>query len=227
MKNTRTHIRHWWTSCLAAGGLAALCLTATLCLAGNAPLPATASVFGTSQTEWQELYWRWYYGGLTLPVDANGNAHVGSMVLMPIPPTPGDGTPGHQDVTLKTAQFWVLPFWALIGTSYTDGTPPDPLVGPEIFKTLDISFQVDGQTVVSSQNVMEYFFSTPFDPPVVFNSPPIAALIWMEDIGVVHNPMSVGTHILKLDVKNTIPLPPNFGGGVVEYHNTWTITVQP
>jgi hypothetical protein len=204
-----------------------VCLGATLAWAGNAPLPGNAPVFGVAQAEWQELYWRWYYGGLTLPTDRNGNAVVGQVVLMPIPSTPGDGTPGHQDVTLSPGQFWVLPFWGLIGTSYTDGTPPDPLVGPEIFRTLDISFEVDGQTVVSSKNVMDYFFGTPFDPPMVFNSPPIASLIWMEDIGVVHTPLSVGTHTLKLDVKNTQPLPPNFGGGFSEFHNTWTITVRP
>jgi hypothetical protein len=78
--------------------------------------------------------------------------------------------------------------------------------GPEIFQTLGISFQADGQTVISSRNVMDYFFSSPFDRPVDFNSPPIAALIWMEDIGVVHTPFSVGTHTLKLDVKNTIAI---------------------
>ncbi len=213
---------------MALALLAVICLVANRVSAGpGTTLPRGAAVHGVSQADWQELYWGWYYGGTTLPVDPNGNAHVGNVVLMPIPNTPGDGTPGHLDVTLSPGQFWVLPLWGLIGTSYTDGTPPDPLVGPAIFQTLDISFEVDGQIIVSSANVMEHFFQTPFDPPVVFNSPPIAALIWMEDIGVFHTPLSAGHHTLKLDVRNTQPLPPNFGGGFSEFHNTWNVTVEP
>ena len=227
MKDTKIHSARWWTRGLVLGGLAAFCLTATPFRGWGGPLPANSHAFGQSQVEWQQLYWLWYYGALTLPVDANGNAYVGNLVLMPIPFTPGDGTPGHQDVTLKPGQAWVLPFWGLIGTSYSDGTPPDPVVGQDMFRTLDISFQIDGQTVIGTQNLMEHFCAAPFNPPVPFNLPPIAALIWMEDIGVVHTPFSVGTHTLKLDVKNTIPLPPNFGGGIVEYHNTWTVTVTP
>jgi len=28
-----------------------------------------------------------------------------------------------------------------------------------------------------------------------------------------------------VDIKSTQPLPPNFGGGFPEYHNSWTLTV--
>ena len=77
-----------------------------------------------SLVKWQELYWRWAFGDVTLPTDRNGNAVAGDVVLMPFPSTPGDGTPGHLDVTLSAGQSWVMPLWTLLGTDYTDGTPP-------------------------------------------------------------------------------------------------------
>jgi len=175
----------------------------------------------------QDLYWRWVYGGLNLPVDGNSNAVVHNVVMMPIPNTPGDGTPGTQAVTLEAHQSWMLPFWNLLGTSYTDGTPPDQFLGLDVFKTLDIKFTVDGKTIVSTRNVMEYFSKFTYEPPVLLNSPPYLAIIWFEGVGILHGPLSPGTHTLQLDVKNTEKLPPNFGGGVIEYHNTWNVTVNP
>ena len=195
-------------------------------LAMNSILPGNTSAFGKSLGEWQELYWRWYYGGTTIPSDSNGNAAVGNVVLMPIPPTPGDGTPGHQDVTMNAGQAWIMPLWGLIGTSYSDGTSPDPFVDTEIFRTLDLTLEVDGKTVVSSANQMNYFSQIAFDPPLPLDFPPIVAGIWIQDVGIMHTPMTVGTHTMKLDVKNTIPVPPNFGGGFAEFHNTWTIEVR-
>ena len=46
---------------------------------------------------------------------------------MPVPNTPGDDTPGRAAVTLNARQSFFLPLFTLFGTSYTDGTPPDPL----------------------------------------------------------------------------------------------------
>jgi hypothetical protein len=198
-----------------------------LASAGPGPLPGNSHAFGQSLVQWQELYWRWYFGELTLPTDGNGNAVVGHVVLMPIPPAPGDGTPGHLDVTLSSGQSWVLPLWGLAGTSYTDGTPPDAFVSTSFFQTLDLSFQIDGKTVIDTANVMDHFTQIAFDPPIPFYFPPLAALIWQQDIGVAHSPFSVGIHTLKLDVKNTEQLPPNFGVGYSEYHSTWTIMVRP
>ena len=174
----------------------------------------------------QDIYWRWADGSLTLPTDPNTNAVVGPVVMMAIPQTPGDGTPGAQDVTLKDGQPWMLPLWVLQGTSYTDGTPPDPFVGLSIFKTLAITFTIDGRTVVNTRNVMDYFSKFRFVPPIPINSPPTDAVIWFEGIGMLHDPLSPGKHTLKLDVKNTEPLPAGFGGGFVEFHNTWNVTVK-
>jgi hypothetical protein len=211
-----------------------LLLLLGFCLAGTAlaepdPRHDGLSVSREDLTGWQELYWSWAFGGVTVPTDQNGNAAVGNVVLMPVPITPGDGTPGHLDVTLEAGQSWVMPLWTLLGTSYTDGTPDDPFVGIGIFRTLDISFKIDGRTIVDEDNVLDFFAKSTYHPPIPLPADyaPMKAIIWVEDIGVVAHPLSVGVHTLKLDVKNTEALPPNFGGGFSEFHNTWTVTVQP
>jgi hypothetical protein len=97
-----------------------LCLTTAL-FAGS---PGNSHSFGRTLAGWVDIYERWGLGVLAVPVDGNGNAvarpHV---VLMPIPNTPGDGTPGHVDVTLNAGQAFVLPIWGLLGTDYTNGNP--------------------------------------------------------------------------------------------------------
>ncbi len=170
---------------------------------------------------------RWYLGQLVIPPDDNGNAVVGQVVLLPVPNTPGDGTPGHLDVTLHSGQAFTVPLLGLLGQSYTDGRPADPLVDVSWFQTTDLRLEIDGATVVDNSNLMNYYSQFYFAPPVPINSPPVAADVWFQDLGIVHNPMSVGTHTLKLDEKSTQPLPPNLGGGFREYHNTFTITVVP
>src|SRR5438105_2270864 len=80
--------------------------------------------------EWEAIYAYWEFGdaadaGVVFGTDAAGNTTVGDVVLMPIPNTPGDGTPGSVDVTLNSGESFFLPLWGLFGTSYTDGTPPD------------------------------------------------------------------------------------------------------
>ena len=44
---------------------------------------------------WQDVYFRWFLGELIIPPDANTNTVVGRVVLLPVPNTPDDGTPGH------------------------------------------------------------------------------------------------------------------------------------
>src|SRR5216117_3855651 len=74
--------------------LLGLCLTTTA-LAGDKPNPGQSSAFGKSLAQWQDTYFRWFVGQLSIPPDRNGNADVGHVVLMPLPSVPGDGTPGH------------------------------------------------------------------------------------------------------------------------------------
>jgi hypothetical protein len=219
-KTTLTNLLRSATAAVLAG----LCL-ATLARAGNAPQPGNSHAFGKDLATWQELYWRWAYGGVTIPTEANGNAVVGHVVLMPLPNVPGDGTPGHLDVTLHSGQAFTLPLLGLLGTSYTDGTPPDPRVDVSFFQTLDLTLQIDGVTVVNESNLMDYYSEFSFTPPVPIDFPPIDSIIWGESVGIVHTPLSVGTHSIKLDLKSTQHLPPGFGGGILEYHNTWTVSV--
>jgi hypothetical protein len=166
-------------------------------------------------------------GQLAIPPDANGNAVVNGVVLMPLPNVSGDGTPGHLDLTFINGQAFALPLFFLLGTSYTDGTPPDPLVNAGFFQTLNLTLQIDGATVVNDANAMSYYSQFLFAPPIPINFPPIDSVIWCEDVAIVHAPLSVGTHTIKVDLKSAQALPPNFGGGFPEYHNTWTVTVQP
>src|SRR6266567_3481406 len=75
----------------------------------SGPLPGKSLGYGQSLADWQELYWRWGYGDVSLPADGNGNAFVNNVVLMPLPSTLGDGTPGSINVTLNAGQSFVLP----------------------------------------------------------------------------------------------------------------------
>jgi hypothetical protein len=198
---------------------------ATSLVAGSRPSPGQSSAFGQTLAQWQDTYVRWYVGQLAIPPDANGNAAVKGVVLLPLPNVPGDGTPGHLDVTLNTGQAFALPLFFLLGTSYTDGTPPDPMVDASFFQTPNLTLQIDGVTVLDGSNLANYYSQFSFAPPIPIDFPPIDSVIWCEDVGVVHPPLSPGTHIIKVDIKSTEALPPNFGGGFPEYHNSWTLTV--
>jgi hypothetical protein len=203
---------------------AALCLTPRA-HAGTQAARGHSSAFGNSLATWEETYFRWSFGDLTLPTDANGNAVVGEgTVLLPTPSTPGDGTPGHVDVTLNNGQSFVLPLWVLLGTSYTDGTPPDPFVPDSVFQTLNITFTIDGATVVSGGNAAKYYAKFAFDPAIsIFDFPPIDSVIWFQGIGITHAPLKPGIHTFALRAINTQAA----FGGFFEYNNTWTVTVLP
>ena len=223
MKTSETSKPNLAKACaLAALLLAGLCLRT---LGGNAPVPGHSSAFGNTLTQWQSLYWPWYYGLATLPNDVNGNAVVNGIVLMGLPNAPGDGTPGHLDVTLNNGQPFFLPLWALIGNSYSDGTPNDPHVPISVFQTLNIAFQIDGVTVLNGNNAMQYYSTSDYNPlvPLPASFAPFAGIIWQQSIGIAHMPLTPGTHTMKLDVKNTQAA----FGAFFEYHNTWTVTVLP
>src|SRR5437899_10278935 len=92
---------------ISAGMTFGLAAIAALCIAppargGTAPAPGHSSAFGNTLAGWEEIYWRWAFGDITVPADANGNAVVGEgTVLLAIPSAPGDGSPGHLAVTLN------------------------------------------------------------------------------------------------------------------------------
>src|SRR6266404_3290449 len=178
----------------------------------------------TILTAFEDIYWRWTFGNLTLPTDQNGNAVVGGVALMPLPNAPGDGTPASIDVTLKAGEPFFLPLIGLLGTSYTDGTPPDPMVDKNVFgKTnLILTLKLDGKTILDESDALDHYTQITFDPPIPLNSPPVDAIIYSQGIAILHAPLAVGKHVLKLDVK----LPVALFGVTFEYHNTFNITVQ-
>jgi len=238
MKNPNLKLS--FASLLVVGLSALACLSPNRAVANDDKsagiLPPVSRAYGRTYTQWFEAYWRWfaelaYNGNVTIPPDANGNAVVErKVVLMPLPDAPGDGTPGHLDVTLFAGQAFVLPFLGPLGTSYNDGTPDDPFVADSILQTLDVAFYVDGVKMVNPRNVGRFYTKGEFDPTIPL--PGLAqygfeAVIWFQSVGIVHSPLNPGTHSLRLDLRNTEAFPPYFPGEYVEYHNTWTVTVLP
>lgn len=209
---------------LLAGALFGLSL-ALSALAGPKPSPANSSAFGAILSQWQDTYVRWYYGNISIAPDANGNAVINGVVLLPVPNTAGDGTPGHLDVTFDNGQAFFLPLLQLAGTSYTDGTPDDPFIDADYFASFEINLQIDGVPVISEGNKASYFQQFSFNPAIPFPIFNLDSIIWFQGFGLAHPPLSVGAHTIQLDEKAGQPLPANFGGATLEYHNTWTITV--
>jgi hypothetical protein len=173
--------------------------------------------------QYQETYFRWLFGDKALSNDAFGNAVENNIVMMPTPQAPGDGTPGSIDVTLGTGEGFTIPFFVELGTSYRNGTPPDPFEALSLFTTLDIKFTIDGKTVITSDNVLEYYSQFAFNPAIPYDDAVVQAVIWYQGVALLHNPLPPGKHVLTLDEKNAEP---GFGG-ILEYHNTWNVTVQP
>ena len=96
---------------------------------------------------------------------------------------------------------------------------PGTRIGP--YKLLQLT--LDGETLMDESNAMQYFSQIPVEPPIPGD---FYSIIWFQGIGVVHTPLTPGAHTLRLDAKNTLPIPPNFGAPVFEVHNTWNITVR-
>src|SRR5215472_4548262 len=90
-----------------AGALLSLC-TINTASAGQRPTPGGSAAFGATIAQWEDTYTRWEYRNIAIAPDNNGNAVVNGVVLMPIPATPGDGTPGHLDVTVVNGQAFFL-----------------------------------------------------------------------------------------------------------------------
>jgi hypothetical protein len=207
-----------------AGLIGGLLLGMTvLAYAGGPALPSNSNAFGKTFDQWQHLYWPWAYGApdVNLPVDGNGNAYQGNVVLMPIPW-------GEAYVTMNAGQAFVLPLWNWLGEVYLDpSVPADPPVPLSVFRTLDIKFTIDDKTVVDTSNVMEYYTESLYDPPIPYIWPPEGNLVSLQGIGVVHTPLPPGQHIFKLDAVNTEPIIDGPGNEwIFEYHNSWHVTVK-
>ena len=173
--------------------------------------------------KFQDTFTRNLFGDITLPTDANGNAVSGKTVFLP---TPGDGSgaPASASVTLTTDQPFFVPLFQLFGTGYNNGTPDDPFVDANVFKTLDITFKVDGKTVIDRKNALRFYSKFEFDPVIAVDFSPIDSVIWLQGVGYASRPLRAGHHTLSLHVKNTLPV---FGGQFIEFTNSWDLTVLP
>ncbi len=213
---------NWITPIRAtAAAFLVVCLATATVSAGSPPSPGQSSAFGKSLAQWEDIYSQFAFGTISPPTDQNGNAVVGShVVLMPVPAA------GSLDVTLSAGQAFVLPLWCLFLTTYNDGTPPDPIMDLSVFQTLDITFSIDGDTVIDGSNVMDYYSEFPFEPVIPYNVGYYKDIFFFQGIGFIHPPLSVGEHTLRLDAKNTEPVVDAKGQSwTYEYHNTWNITV--
>jgi hypothetical protein len=207
-------------------------LVGTMLLVGSLVVPALADSPGPQNAPRQDpllallqnIYWRAFYGEITLPTDHNGNAAIGDLVFMALPNAPGDGTPGVTNITLKAGESFFLPLWNLLGNSYQDGSS-DPVFDLKIFRTLDFKLTLDGVTLIDGRNLMEHYFQFPFVPPIPYDVPPATAFIRLQGTSVLHGPLSPGKHVLHLDAKNTDTA--DLFGLTFEYHNTWNLTVKP
>jgi hypothetical protein len=95
-----------------------------------------------------------------------------------------------------------------------------------VFKTLELKLTIDGKTVIDGRNLMDYYSQTLFPNGLPLSFLPGDSIIEEQCIGLTHAPLSPGKHTMTLDAVNTQALPPQYGGGFAEYHNTWDITVK-
>jgi hypothetical protein len=201
--------------------------------------PPHSKAFGKTLTEWMQLY--------VTSLLSGGEDHAGRVKFLPLPPI-GDPVGvtedgllifrGHRDVTLRRGTPFVLPVAIWIGERYLSHPPDEPLQ-PDVFtdpRNL-ITVYIDGTPVMDSTvaSVSPFYFG-PAPLSVIYQPPPppppgAIAAIFVQGIGFVHPPLSVGTHEIVLVSELRIPASVNpevYPDGVgVRFENTWTITVSP
>jgi hypothetical protein len=233
---------------LAGAALAVTLVGASLVAveAARGGSPPQSTAFGKTLTEWMQLYWTWALGG-------GGDDHVGHVKFLQLPSGEYAGGSftyadpgvlvGHLDVSLKPGTPFVLPVSIWYGETYLPalGYPDDPPLPADLFtdpgKNL-IRVSIDGKPVMDSTRASVapfYFGPAPID--VVYPAPSSygsTAAIFVQGIGFVHEPLSVGTHKIELLAGLRVPPDPTIlnlnvypdGSGIV-FKNTWTITVAP
>jgi hypothetical protein len=205
-----------------------------------------SSAFGKTLTEWMQSYWKWGLGG-------GGDDHVGRVQFLHLPNGEYAGGSftyadpgilvGHLDVSLKPGTPFVLPVTIWYGETYRPdlGYPDDPALPADLFtdptKNL-IKVYIDGKAVMDSTlaSVSPFYFG-PAPTDVVYPQPSSygsIAAIFVQGVGFVQPPLSVGTHKIELVSGLRVPPDPTIlnlniypEGSGVRYMNTWTITVAP
>jgi hypothetical protein len=208
----------------------------------NKVAPPHSTAFGKSLSEWLSIYWRWRLNG-----SDPAQSTVGRVKLLPIPDpevVSGSGTPddplvlqGEIELTLPPGTPFVLPQFAWIGERY-EGYPavPDdlPIADDVLLAGVSPNLTIDGKTVVSDENEVDYYVPpTAFDPMVSYAEPSSygsVAATFFQGCGFVSAPLTPGVHVIHLYEPYIIPagayeaIPDGFG---VIYDNTWIITVAP
>lgn len=179
--------------------------------AGPAPLPPNSHAYDQTLAQWQATWLAWAVGDLTPPTDTYGNALVTNVVLMAIPAAPGDGTPASINITLLSGEAFVVPLLVLVGNSST------PMVSATDFKNMTLTLTLDGDAILDGAGAFRYYTQTTFTPPLA------GGTAWVQGISIVHTPLPVGNHVLKLDETITVPE----RGQTLVFHNTLNITVRP
>lgn len=227
--------------------------------ATSSPQSATVGSILPDRTlpEWMQTYMTWWLGAGR----ANGKdpGRVGNVQLLPLPEgndvklVQGDGTygdpavlEGHKEVRLEPNTYFVLPVITWIGEKYTGhggaGYPDDP---PLPSSTMGVNgdlgvpspkVTLDGQPLIDSTNVQQYYYD-PATLHITYSKPSpygSTGAIFTQGVGIVHSPLSEGSHTLTVDSWTMAPpdssyLNPHlYPEGIgVHYINTWTITVAP
>jgi len=223
---------HGWRRLSAAAVVLGLALA--LPVSDTLGGPKQSKAFGKSLTEWMKLYWTWAITG-------EGDDHVGHVQFLPIPQgevVEGSGTlddplilRGELDVTFKPGTAFALPVIVWVGETYDPDLdiPDDPYLDSSIFTDANVLVTIDGKRVIdSSVDDLRDFLYGPadFDPPLFYGEPSSygsIGAIFAQGIGFVHQPLSKGTHTLRLAAELRIP---QYDIHVI-FVNEWTITVDP
>src|SRR5262245_44357410 len=130
MNASTNHPRNQTFITLCAVILAAVLLPGAGALASNSQnspkvAPPQSTAYGKSYDQWEDTYLQWVFGGSTIEPDANGNALVNNVVLIPYLFPAADGSPLSTAVTMSSGQPFMMTMYGFVGWSYVDGTPSD------------------------------------------------------------------------------------------------------
>jgi hypothetical protein len=204
---------------------------------GSKIAPANADPQGHSMAAWAEQYWSWQVLGQPA---AQQFGHV----LFPVGPAcsiSGSGTLADPliislcaEFTIKAGTAFADPGLTQISELYADGST-DPLPTEQWWSTYAILTEpvvLDGKTVVTENNIANYYVNYIYNPPVMYPQPTsygsigIHGLVgWMMFV----EPLSVGVHHLSAAAGVFAPADNGFFpfeiGEIIRAD--WTIKVVP
>lgn len=176
-----------------------------------------SKAYGKTLTEWMQRYWTWSLGG-------GGEDHDGNVTFLPLPN--GDlidgsityNDPallvGHLDISLKPGTPFVLPVIVWYGETYDPALhfPNDPVLPASLFtdpSKATTKVYIDGRPVMDSTiaSVSPYYYgpapiSVTYAEPTSYGS---IGAVYVQGVGFVQEPLSVGPHTIALTSEVEIP----------------------